>query len=1409
MQPQDQSLIQKPTSLGPVDAKRRATGLLLTAFFGVYPLAAATIVVDSTTMTIDAGICTDAFSDIEIGDLPGGDGVTTLPEAICAANGTPGADTIVLADLVYSITEPHNYWYGFTGLPAISSEIVIEGNGAVIERAVGAPKLRLFYVAGSLHPVRLDAPPPGGVALPLSPGDLTLRHLTLRGGLARGGKGGGGAAGLGGAIYNQGTLLLEGVTATANEARGGDGGEGVISVQDRLPTATGGGGLGGNSGERSRPGGGFKTDGGAAGGGAFLGGERGGVPAGGVSAVGGDGGDRVGAIAGGGGGFVADGGDGDAGGGGGDGGGDGGRSSSPIARGGGGAFGGGGSPHDKSECGGGGGVGGGGGPCALSRAGGGGFGGGGGDVAGPGGFGGGGGSGRDPLSTTLFPGGPGGFGGGGGGDALGGDFGGDGGTSGTFPHGAGGGAGLGGVVFNHFGIVTVRSSTLTGNTARGGDGGGDGTFDDFGAGGGAGLGGVIFNLNGTVTIVRSTLAGNTVEGGAGGGVSGQDGQGAGASIFNHFEDDGVGNSIVMTTAAATVVMLEGSILADGVADPAIPASPNTFDATNDCFKTEGTTVTLVGANLIESNATGANACGAPNLATDPALGPLADNGGPTETMAIGSTSPAFDAAGSCTGPLTDQRGVIRPQWNACDLGAFELTESSVDRDFGDAPDPGYPTQLANNGARHVLSPLFLGACVDAETDGQPTASANGDDLGVGAPQMGTCAVAGDDGDGVVFTSGLVPGATATVDVTTSAAGLLDAWVDFDRSGTWEPGEQIFASRTLVAGVNALSFVVPPGAAVGETFVRFRLSTAGDLGPSGFASDGEVEDHVVVIAPPIAISIDDVTLAEGDAGPTAFDFTVTVSSTAIPVTVSVTATNDTATAPVDFAAAGPSVLTFPQGGPLTQTFTVLGVGDAVVEADETFTVALTSPSAGALLLDPSGRGLILNDDIAQLSIAGATTTEDGGSVTVVVSMSHTSDLPVSVDYTTTEGTAGDETSGDDYQFAAGTLTLAPGETSATVTLVINPDGVEEPDEWFFVDLSAGEPAGAVTIDESRATVTVEDDDDLGPPVVAAISVAPAGEVAECSQIGVPVLELTAAFDQAMFDPPGDAAAGDVTNPANYLLLASGPDLDFSTTSCSGGPEGDDIAVPIESVSWNGATFTAAVVLEAAATDGLFELRLCRHLSDLYGNDLDGAGDGTPGEDFARRFRIERANLFANGHFDHCATIAPSLAGWDVAVTAPDAVTPDGPDAEGSPLSSSARVESLGGTPVTMGQCVPAGEGLHTLRARLRTTATPSSLTSATLLCLFFDSASCAGLELATVATSSVIAEDGSGAFIELSRPIAAPPKVASAWCGIDLAALAQDNATSTTELDGLFFGPRILLFADGFESGDLSAWSTIP
>jgi len=58
--------------------------------------------------------------------------------------------------------------------------------------------------------------------------------------------------------------------------------------------------------------------------------------------------------------------------------------------------------------------------------------------------------------------------------------------------------------------------------------------------------------------------------------------------------------------------------------------------------------------------------------TDPLLGPLADNGGPQQTMALGAGSPAINAGNSTACPATDQRGIGRPQGSGCDIGAYEV-----------------------------------------------------------------------------------------------------------------------------------------------------------------------------------------------------------------------------------------------------------------------------------------------------------------------------------------------------------------------------------------------------------------------------------------------------------------------------------------------------------------------------------------------------------------------------------------------------------------------------------------------------------------------------------------------------------------------------------------------------------------
>lgn len=163
-------------------------------------------------------------------------------------------------------------------------------------------------------------------------------------------------------------------------------------------------------------------------------------------------------------------------------------------------------------------------------------------------------------------------------------------------------------------------------------------------------------------------------------------------------------------------------------------------------------------------------------------------------------------------------------------------------DFGDAPDPTYPTLWASNGARHMPSPFFMGALVDQEPDGQPNIGASGDDDNLM-----------DDEDGVVFLTKLVPGQMASVQVMCSLNGILDAWIDFNGDGDWnDAGEQIFVALPVAAGPNVLPFFVPANTTLDRTYARFRFhSFPGGLAPTGPWVNGEVEDYPVSPVPGMA------------------------------------------------------------------------------------------------------------------------------------------------------------------------------------------------------------------------------------------------------------------------------------------------------------------------------------------------------------------------------------------------------------------------------------------------------------------------------------------------------------------------------------------------------------------------------
>ena len=173
-----------------------------------------------------------------------------------------------------------------------------------------------------------------------------------------------------------------------------------------------------------------------------------------------------------------------------------------------------------------------------------------------------------------------------------------------------------------------------------------------------------------------------------------------------------------------------------------------------------------------------------------------------------------------------------------DIFFNKLANPAIETDYGDAPDPTYPTLLASNGARHINTGLKLGARLDTEPNGQQNATATGDDNI--PPGL-------NDEDGVWWPFNFVPGHGNTIRITATAAGYLNAWMDFNRNGSWaEAGEQIFTNIPVAAGINDLSMLVPTNASLGNTFARFRFSTQQNLSYTGLATDGEVEDYQVTI-----------------------------------------------------------------------------------------------------------------------------------------------------------------------------------------------------------------------------------------------------------------------------------------------------------------------------------------------------------------------------------------------------------------------------------------------------------------------------------------------------------------------------------------------------------------------------------
>ena len=293
-----------------------------------------------------------------------------------------------------------------------------------------------------------------------------------------------------------------------------------------------------------------------------------------------------------------------------------------------------------------------------------------------------------------------------------------------------------------------------------------------------------------------------------------------------------------------------------------------------------------------------------------------------------------------------------------------------------------------------------------------------------------------------------------------------------------------------------------------------------------------------------ISINNVSQNEGNAGTTAYTFTVSLSApTGVVTTVNwATADGSATTADGDYSAASGTV-TFPSGD-TSETVTVLVNGDNKFEPNENFFVNLSN-AMGADIADGQGEGTIVNDDplpsISIDDVSGFESHFGQSPFTFTVSLSNPSYQTIMVDYDTADGTA--TVADNDYQPTSGTAVFLTGDTSENVTVQVNGDVTIEPDETFLVDLS--NPVNATIADpQGEGTIL---NDDLSADVDCTITgtnrddvlVGTPGNDVICGRAGDDMIFGAGGHDVLFGDPGRDLLFGEAGND----LLLGGPGQGF--------------------------------------------------------------------------------------------------------------------------------------------------------------------------------------------------------------------------------------------------------------------------
>ncbi|OLP52322.1 beta strand repeat-containing protein [Allorhizobium taibaishanense] len=529
-------------------------------------------------------------------------------------------------------------------------------------------------------------------------------------------------------------------------------------------------------------------------------------------------------------------------------------------------------------------------------------------------------------------------------------------------------------------------------------------------------------------------------------------------------------------------------------------------------------------------------------------------------------------------------------------------------------------------ASFTITPVADGTVEADETVIYSVASGTG--YGIGSPSSATATILNDDAP--TATVSVSPSSVAedgapnlVYTVTLSQAPVSALSIGFSVSGTATSGTDyatVSSPLVIAGGTTSGTITVNPTAdstvEPDETVViSLNAGTGYTVGSPNSATGTILNDDQP------SLSINDVSVNEGDSGTSNATFTVSLSQPAGAggVSFDIATTDGTATVGSDYVASSLTGQTIPAGSS-SATFTVLVTGETLNEPNETFFVNVSNVT-GASVTDAQGLGTIVNDDaLPSLSIDDVSVNEGNSgtaTATFTVSLSAASGQTVSVNYATADGTA---TAGSDYVARSGTLTFAPGVTAQSVAVTVNGDTAVEPNETFSVSLSGVSNA---TVARATGTGTIVNDDAVVVVSPASLTSATAGTsysqtlnasggtapytfVVTSGSLpsgltlnsvgvlsGTPTASGNFNFTVGATDSSGTPTSGNRA----YTLTVAGPTVTLPTTTLTSGTVGESYTAAITQASGGIAPYTyslSAGTLPAGVTI----------------NSADGSLSGTP-------------------------------------------------------------------------------------------------------------------------------------------------------------------------------------------------------